>query len=279
MFNVKYNCYRNIGFIYEEQGKDELALKNLLDAIELDDSDVFTMYRVAKLALNQKQIFVAKSCFESCLKRNPNHWPSMDGLLQVFCMGENVMESFGWAKHCLEKNSKYKRGIDVLMEISERFSSCLDFLEDICQSKFQLDEETKAKWKKPDKSCFPEASYYEPVFVKPELDLDQFKKESFDWLSLGNLIINLFQYIKDLNVECLFLFKLDEFIKKEEKPVVEKEEIVENDVQVIDDEDDDSVQFVDLEKDENSKGKSESDDCIMKCDDFPAMPQIQGKLS
>lgn len=36
LFYVKYNCYKNIGFIYKEKGDDHLALDNLLSVRDYD---------------------------------------------------------------------------------------------------------------------------------------------------------------------------------------------------------------------------------------------------
>jgi tetratricopeptide (TPR) repeat protein len=80
---VKYNCYRNLGLIYEEREEWKLALKYLVDAVNLDDTDVFTQYKVGRIAMKLKDLMLAKTAFENCLQRNPNHWGAKDGLLQV----------------------------------------------------------------------------------------------------------------------------------------------------------------------------------------------------
>lgn len=88
LFSVKYNCFRNIGLIYEERGELRKALKFLLQAVELDDTDVYTQCKIGRLSLKLNNLLLAKLAFEKCLERNPNHYGAKDGLLETLCLME-----------------------------------------------------------------------------------------------------------------------------------------------------------------------------------------------
>lgn len=68
--------------------------------------------------------------FVQCLKKNPLHWPSGDGILQILCQCEEYNEAYGWALRWYDKNPKYTRALNVILEIREKFRICgLDFIE------------------------------------------------------------------------------------------------------------------------------------------------------
>ncbi|XP_055548588.1 calcineurin-binding protein cabin-1-like [Wyeomyia smithii] len=143
LFMIKYNCHRNIGLIYKEKNDSYLALEHLCKAVDMDETDVYTVYSLAKLAFSIGQIHIAKICYEKCVARNPDHWPSLEGLLQLFCETGNVIEAFAWAMHCYRKDSTYKGAINVLAEIKTYFLPTVPFLEELFQVTFRKDEALK----------------------------------------------------------------------------------------------------------------------------------------
>lgn len=130
LFSVKYNCFRNIGLIYEQKGEFEKALANLVEAIDLDENDVFTQYRIGKLALKQSKLFLAKVAFTKCLEKNKNHWPSKDGLLETLCLQDNVLCAYEWALQCYNDDKKYERAIKVILEVREKFNGSIPLMEE-----------------------------------------------------------------------------------------------------------------------------------------------------
>lgn len=65
-----------------------------------------------------------------CLKQNANYWPAGDGILQILCERENYTEAYGWALLWYDKNSHYQRGLDVILDIRDKFNGMgLDFIE------------------------------------------------------------------------------------------------------------------------------------------------------
>lgn len=89
MFFIKYNCHKNLGFIYAEKGDKTAALDHLLSvrflwpifkpyflkfmmncvlqAFELDDTDVFTINKLGQLALGMNKLEVAQIAFEKVI--------------------------------------------------------------------------------------------------------------------------------------------------------------------------------------------------------------------
>lgn len=96
-------------------------LPSHFQAGELDNTDVYTMSRLGQLALKMNELDIAFPCFELCLKQNPNHWPSADGILQILCLKRNINEAYGWALKWYDKDNRYQRALDVILEIRERF--------------------------------------------------------------------------------------------------------------------------------------------------------------
>lgn len=64
LYSVKYNCLKNVGFIYESKGKHQEAIEYLMKAIELDDTDVYTMNKLGQLALKSDKYEIAQLVFE-----------------------------------------------------------------------------------------------------------------------------------------------------------------------------------------------------------------------
>ncbi|XP_058817012.1 calcineurin-binding protein cabin-1-like [Topomyia yanbarensis] len=209
LFLVKYNCFRNVGHIYQEQQQNNLALHYFIKAVEMDETDVQTMYCLANLALSIEQIQVAKMYYEKCIERNPNHWPSLDGMLQLFCASGNIIEVLAWAMHCFEKDQSYKRAIRVLAEIGARFMS-FPFLEELFAILYNVNKTVDTSATIPVVNC---VAYNHMIWQKePVFDYFKYKIHKLDWLTLGNLILQLNADSEQLNQTFLILFKLHEFL-------------------------------------------------------------------
>lgn len=126
---MKYNCYRNIGLIYEEREEYLSALKYLVQAVELDDSDVYTQCKIGRISLKRNNLLLAKIAFEKCLERNSNHCGAKDGLLETLCRMEDIDQAYGFALKCYEEDNKYERAIRVLKEVRARFRLSLEFFD------------------------------------------------------------------------------------------------------------------------------------------------------
>ncbi|XP_055295611.1 calcineurin-binding protein cabin-1-like [Sitodiplosis mosellana] len=198
LISIKYNCYKNIAFIHNSRKDNDLALEFLLKAIELDDTDVYTVNKLGQIALKLKQLDVAQMAFEKCLKTNPTHWPSGDGILQILCQREEYNEAYGWALRWYDKNPKYTRALDVILEIREKFGICgLEYIENAWSIKFKEKSLKRAN----KKSAFPDPEF-EEKFEPSKPDVEEFRVESFDklnWHTFGSMILKLYEYLSEMD--------------------------------------------------------------------------------
>ncbi|XP_055643034.1 calcineurin-binding protein cabin-1-like isoform X2 [Toxorhynchites rutilus septentrionalis] len=204
---VKYNCYRNIGFIYQEKCEEKKALEYLIKAIELDDTDVSTMYSLAKLAFNTGQTHVARMYYEKCFELNPNYWPCLDGLLQVYCASENIIEIFHWAVHCFNKDNQYKRTTDAFAEMHRKFTSTLPFLEEMYA--FPLKGHVHAlTFGGKTNSNFGIHDDLTGSEHAQTMEYEPFELQTVDWVVLGKMILQLCNSIENSHQDFLRMLKL-----------------------------------------------------------------------
>ncbi|XP_031617058.1 calcineurin-binding protein cabin-1-like isoform X2 [Contarinia nasturtii] len=251
LISIKYNCYKNIALIHNSRKDNELALEFLLKAIELDDTDVYTVNKLGQIALNLKQLDIAQMAFEKCLKKNPLHWPSGDGILQILCQREEYNEAYGWALRWHDKNPKYTRALDVILEIREKFSICgLEYIENAWSIKFQ----GKSLKRTHEKSAFPAPEFEEKIEpTKP--DVEEFKTESFDkmnWFTFGSMISKLYDHLSEIeNGSALSsMFETSDFLLEVVEPEPPEEEMKEE------------IIAEDIDADTESKGENDAENDI-----------------
>lgn len=231
---VKYNCYRNIGLIYQEMGEDTLALDYLIGAVELCDNDVHTMYILAKLALKIGQIPVAKAYYEKCIERNPNHWPSLDGILELFLASGNIIEAYSWAVHCFNKNNNYKRAIKVLQEINSRFSSSVFFIEELLQKSSPVVPVATDICIPPEASCFYKHHDESSIdSTKEDVKFELLKINQLNWITLAEWIIKAHQHLKSID-QVMHHFKLNDFLETQ-TPIDEFDSNMDEPIEIIED--------------------------------------------
>ncbi|XP_065084812.1 calcineurin-binding protein cabin-1-like isoform X2 [Ochlerotatus camptorhynchus] len=212
---VKYNCFRNIGLLYQEKGKDNLALDYLIRAVELCNNDVHTMYILAQLALKIGQISVAKAYYEKCIERNANHWPSLDGILVLFLVSGKIIEACCWAIRCFKKDNKYKRAVNVLHEINNRFSSSIPFIEELLQKSSQVSTFAASKCMPPLASCFH--NYHDNSCTESrscaqvDINYELLKVRQLSWITLGQWIIQMHQHLESIG-QVMYHFNLNKFL-------------------------------------------------------------------
>uniref|UniRef100_A0A336LS40 CSON002665 protein n=1 Tax=Culicoides sonorensis TaxID=179676 RepID=A0A336LS40_CULSO len=214
LFSVKYNTLRNLGFLYEELKEHEKALKYLLLSVNMDDTDVFTLNRIGYLALEINRPYLAQNAFEACQKLNPNHWPSMNGLLDALCQSQSIGAAYGQALHCFSRNASHRKAIDVLIEVNEDFPEMIPMLDkiykkgDFCIERHHHSGNTK----------YFQGTSTENIEIETAtcLDSTKFQLEHLDWMSLGTLIPQIYKEMTDNGNKLTQMFQLDDFYK--EKP-------------------------------------------------------------
>ncbi|XP_055840261.1 calcineurin-binding protein cabin-1-like isoform X2 [Episyrphus balteatus] len=217
---IRYNCHKNIALIYEEKKEFQKSLDHFMQAIHIDDTDVYTMHRLGQLALRLHVLDIADYAFEKCLKRNPNHWSAADGILQVMCLNQNFMGAYGWALKWYLKDNKYERALDVLTEITENFPDLIEFYQTIWSTPFVKPIGRTSKGKK---SVFPEARDIPEVktkIIKP--DLEQFRVKKLDWLSIGKYIISVYNHLQETKQCLFFILSVDDFLEQPKDEDCEK---------------------------------------------------------
>ncbi|ETN63580.1 hypothetical protein AND_004696 [Anopheles darlingi] len=291
LFAVKYNCYRNIGLIYEEQSKESLAIEFLMKAMDLDETDVYTMSRLARMALKTGYLQISKLYFEKCLKRNPNHWPSMEGLLRVFCSASNVVEAYGWASQCNRKDPRNTLYVDVLRAIRERFKSTLPYLDTvfIVPPAVNFEAEEKRRPLKVALATFDELFTAKPIYEPPDFTImpdilkQELKMDDISFETIGNMLIKLNDKMEELDLRCVFMLETDSLFCERHKEEDEKIEeatqespaVTENvddsvaakednrmeveEEEMCEDANETSVSFVKLSEDANGNGTSAAD--------------------
>lgn len=199
-----------MGLIHEEREEWKLALKNLVEAVNLDDGDVVTLCKVGRIAIKLKQLVLAKIAFDKCLQKNPNHWGAKDGYLQTLCLMEELDAAYGFAFKCYAEDRKYERAIRVLMEIRDKSTGSLEYYDGIYGYAPVFDDDCPIKYD-PANSMFP--PYKEIGFTEESYALlgDDFKiaEDELSWISFGKFILRIYDYVMDNNHVSLGIFPFE----------------------------------------------------------------------
>ncbi|XP_053960915.1 calcineurin-binding protein cabin-1-like isoform X1 [Anastrepha ludens] len=212
---IRYNCHKNIAFIYEEKNENELALENYIMATQLDDTDVYTMHRMGQLALKLNAIELAEFAFERCLRRNPSHWGAADGMLRTLCENHNIIGAYGYALKLYSKDPSYERAAHILYEISDIFKSSLP----LCENMFgPMPKNLKPlpSWTK--ESAFPRKYREENIGSSEEnmtipLEVAQkIRVKELSWVSVGLYVVSLYQYMQKSGKSLIMLLSLKDIL-------------------------------------------------------------------
>ncbi|OTF74003.1 hypothetical protein BLA29_012489, partial [Euroglyphus maynei] len=106
---LKYLTYKNLGLF-----KDDLDY--LLDALEIDDTDInlwLTCGRKSRLKMNYIQ---AKRCFERAFNYNPSNFVAIDNLIDLYFITENLYRCVNVCLRGLEMNDDYSKAKILLNE-------------------------------------------------------------------------------------------------------------------------------------------------------------------
>lgn len=153
------------------------------------------MNRLGKLALSMDQTDMAQMAFQTCLRQNPNHFPAADGMLRVLCLREDFAEAYGWALTWYLRNANYKFGLDVILEIREKFDGFgLEYIERLWKHKF-VDTHLKRTNME---TVFPQYIISDPAPIeKPNLTGFHLDESNLSWLSVGQLIVDMYEHFQD----------------------------------------------------------------------------------
>lgn len=192
MCHLKYSCLKNVGLMCAERGDAEAAFQHLVLAYDLDDTDVATMNRLGRLALDTERPLFALQVYQRCLAQNANYWPAADGILRVLCEREDYAEAYGWALQWYERNADYQLGLDVILEVRERFDGVgLEYIERMWKSRFA---DTHLRRTNPN-SCFPSYERTEGTpLCRPELaGFGLAAGVPATWANVGELAVRMYE--------------------------------------------------------------------------------------
>lgn len=167
------------------------------------------MHRLGKLALAMDQTHIAQMAFRKCLRQNPNHWPSADGMLRVLCLREDYAEAYGWALTWYDKNRNYQYGLDVILEIREKLDGLgLEYCEKLWKIQF-TDTHRKRTNKE---TVFPQYIMADPEpIAAPDLTGLYLDDANLSWLSVGQLIVDMYEKFQDTSF-IAYDMTLDEWL-------------------------------------------------------------------
>ncbi|CAD6997869.1 unnamed protein product [Ceratitis capitata] len=209
---IRYNCHKNIAFIYEEKKEYEQALEHYIMATQLDDTDVHTMHRFGQLALKLNVIELAEFAFERCLRCNATHWSAADGMLRTLCENHNIIGAYGYALKLYNRDPTYERAAKILYEISNTFESSMPLCEDM-YGPIPKTLEPLESWA--NSSVFPrkyrECKKEENIALPAEI-IKRICVKELNWVTLGQYIISLYQYMQENGKSLIFLLSLKDIL-------------------------------------------------------------------
>ncbi|KNC32779.1 hypothetical protein FF38_09214 [Lucilia cuprina] len=218
LWTIKYNCHKNIALILEERFQYTFALQHYIYAILIDSTDVSTLHKFGQLALKLNATDLAEYAFENCLGRNSAHWSAAEGMLQVMNINHNIMGSYRWARKIFQQDINCDNAEETLKEITVLFKEHLTFLKkcggDLITPLFnnnQLQNTIKfAKLFNANQSL--ETNQKNISYQIP--DLRQFSIKKSNWQNVGQFIINVHSYLKEIEYEVPFVFNFNDVIIK-----------------------------------------------------------------
>uniref|UniRef100_A0A0A1X5G6 Calcineurin-binding protein cabin-1 n=1 Tax=Zeugodacus cucurbitae TaxID=28588 RepID=A0A0A1X5G6_ZEUCU len=212
---IRYNCHKNIAFIYEEKNENELALEHYIMATQFDDTDVHTMHRFGQLALKLNAIELAEFAFERCLRCNAQHWSAADGMLRTLCENHNIIGAYGYALKLYTRDPTYERAAKILYEISDTFKSSMPLCEDM-YGPIPKSLKPLTTWTK--ESAFPR-NYRNADTEKdntnstlPDEIMQKICVTELNWVTVGQYILALYQYMQENGKILIKLLSLQDIL-------------------------------------------------------------------
>ncbi|KAF6029656.1 cabin1 [Bugula neritina] len=209
---LKYSALKNLAKVYSRQDKHQQALTALLQAIEIDFTDVTVCYRLGVLSLKLNHLLLACRAFKRGLELSANHWPCLDNLITLLYTLDNYEGCLCYIAQSLERDAGYVKGLVLRKAIFKEqpclekqflpvFSKCnLDEITEYSQALDSTDEleilqQVEKLRDRHREACKPKEL--------PTIDLNL---SEYSWSSLGKRLLDIYQYIEeqspDLNHSC-----------------------------------------------------------------------------
>lgn len=119
MPKVHYNSLKYLGLIHYQSGDYADSMSCLLRATELDKSDVVLLFKLALAASRVRDYHIARAAAEQALVLSPNHWPSLDILINLtFKLGDHP-SCLCYVAKALERNPGYPKALKFRRMLTE----------------------------------------------------------------------------------------------------------------------------------------------------------------
>ncbi|XP_030383319.1 calcineurin-binding protein cabin-1-like isoform X4 [Scaptodrosophila lebanonensis] len=204
MWTIRYNCYKYLALINEESKILNSALLNYVSAINMDNTDINTLFRMGQLSYKLSRYELAEYAFVSCLQQNTKHFAAAHGLLILYLNQNNLIAAYGIASKLFKNNQCSKLLDGTVYDIFHRFSSFIPY----CDKLFgRIPNEAIESLDRPIFNTLHEA---EPT-IKPleyETTVTNEQPEFLNLYSIGEFILLKLNYLKENHLDLPLAFSL-----------------------------------------------------------------------
>ncbi|GIY46166.1 hypothetical protein CDAR_570561 [Caerostris darwini] len=211
---LKYLLYKNLANVSNTKKDFHAAVEYFLEALEIDNTDVFMWYQMGKAAVNILNYSLARLCFEEGLKCNPSHWPCLDNIITVMYTLNDYANCLYYIAKALERECYYLKGLVFKDEIYREDPSLKSFCEEYfnkCDPSIHSAEYDKEEAQKLIQEALDmrikRQSFHKPTPL-PVLSLTKPIREN-SWKSLGESLISMYDSISNANPAVSFSCKID----------------------------------------------------------------------
>ncbi|ELU14548.1 hypothetical protein CAPTEDRAFT_199502 [Capitella teleta] len=197
---LKYSCYKNLASLAVKDGDLDVAVEYLLQAVNVDATDVTVWHKIGVIALKLEHFSLARHSFEQGLECNSDHWPCMDQVITLLYALNNYHACLVYISRALSRDPGYLKGLVFMHKIFKEQKSfkyeTLDLFRTCDQSIYAVDlEEDEIE------EFLPEAleirrkrtASYEmpppPVITLPRA------LNALTWKSLGEVLLATYDYV------------------------------------------------------------------------------------
>ncbi|KAI0212982.1 Calcineurin-binding protein cabin-1 [Lamellibrachia satsuma] len=199
---LRYSTHKNLANIASQEGDNEAAIENYLEAVLVDATDVTVWHKISKLALSLHQYSLARHAYEQGLECNAKHWPCLDGVITVLYVLNNYEACLYYIGRALRRDPGYVKGLVFLRQIlteqpsllkntASYFKDCDPQIYDLEVDKEDMNElvgeALEMRRRKQELAKIPDPPTV--TFTRPHI--------AFTWNSLGESLISLYDHIVD----------------------------------------------------------------------------------
>lgn len=109
---LKYLTLKNLGLICKKN-----SINYLLDALEIDPSDVTIWLKTGNKAAQTGDYLLARNCYEEAHKLSPQNWIAIDRLLDAYFILHDLYSCFLLCCESLDMDSGYRKAQILINEI------------------------------------------------------------------------------------------------------------------------------------------------------------------